>query len=174
MSTPAPAPCGTYNARRRHARHGETCTTCTELQAAARQARLVPCGTEAARRRHRKENETCTTCDARFKRPDLKPCGTPAAYSRHKRRGETPCTPCTTAHRAADAAKRRTKGVPPRTTLDDLLTEIRFLLNAGEGEHRIVEAVGYLGRAKSLRTRLVQAGHQDIALQIFNSWELAA
>ena len=172
MSTPAP--CGTYNARRRHARHGETCPTCEEMFAAAREARLVPCGTLAARRRHLKDGETCTTCDNRFKRPDPKPCGTPAARSRHLRRGETPCEPCITAHRAADAARRRTKGVPPRTTLDDLLTEIRFLLNAGEGEHRILQATGYEGRAKSLRTRLTQAGHQDIALQIFNSWELAA
>lgn len=169
-----PAPCGSHPARRRHSRRNETCQTCETLFAAAREARLVPCGSEAARRRHRKEGETCPTCDAKFKRPDLLPCGTPGAYSRHLRHDETPCQPCTQAHRAADAARRRTKGVPPRTTTDDLIAEIRFLLNAGEGEHRILTATGYVGREKTLRGRLVKAGEQELAYRVLNNWELAA
>lgn len=172
MSTPAP--CGSHNALRRHKRRGETCTTCETLFAAARQKRLVPCGTEAARRRHRTSGETCTTCDAKFKRPDLLPCGTPAAFRRHKRRGEDPCEPCTTAHRAADAARRRSEGVPARTTTEDLIQEIQFLLNAGEGEHRILTALGYQDRPNTLKSRLYRANRHDLITQIFNTWELAA
>jgi len=174
--TPEPqklAPCGTYNGRRRHARNNETCQVCDKLPHAKP---LAPCGTHAARRRHQTNNQTCHTCGPLNPRPEPQPCGTPAAYQRHKRHNETPCEPCRAAYRQADAAKRRKPRTTPRseTNLNDLLTEIRFLLNAGEGEHRILTATGYQGRAKTLRCRLTKAGHHDLANQIFYNWELAA
>jgi hypothetical protein len=137
---------------------------------------LRPCGTEAARRRHAANNQTCETCGPRKPRPEPQPCGTPAAFQRHRRHGEQPCEPCRAAFRAADAAKRRKGRTTPRseTNLAELLNEIRFLINAGEGEHRILQATGYEGRAKSLRCRLTKSGHHNIAMQVFNSWELAA
>ena len=172
MSTPAP--CGSHNARRRHARNNETCTTCDNTP----RHQLAPCGTEAARRRHTANNQQCDTCGPRKTRPEPQPCGTPAAFQRHRRHGQTPCEPCRAAYRAADAAKRRKNPAttPPRseTNLTELLNEIQFLLNAGEGEHRILQATGYEGRAKSLRCRLTKSGHHTLAMQVFNSWELAA
>jgi hypothetical protein len=171
---PKQSPCGSYNARRRHKRRGETCETC-----GTHANRLAPCGTEAARRRHQANKQTCDTCGPiNYSRPAPQPCGTPAAFQRHKRHGQEPCDPCRVAYRAADAAKRRknpaTTAPRSETNLNDLLTEIRFLLNAGEGEHRILQATGYEGRAKSLRCRLTKAGHHDLAAQVFNTWELAA
>lgn len=105
----------------------------------------------------------------------LQPCGTPAAYKRHKKRGEPTCGPCKEANRK-ESTKYRKRATAPRngSTLDDLLAEIRFLLNAGEGEHRILVATGYVGRAKTLRCRLTKAGHHDLSNQIFYNWELAA
>jgi hypothetical protein len=139
---------------------------------------LRPCGTEAARRRHAANNQTCETCGPRKTRPEPQPCGTPAAFQRHRRHGEQPCEPCRVAFRAYDANKRRkTPGTTqPRseTNLTELLNEIRFLINAGEGEHRILQATGYEGRAKSLRCRLTKAGHHNLAQAVFNTWELAA
>jgi hypothetical protein len=144
----------------------------------APRTKLAPCGTTAARRRHDKNGEQCPTCGPIKRRPAPQPCGTPAAFQRHKRAGQTPCEPCRVAYRQADAAKRRKNpaNTQPRseTNLNDLLNEIRFLLNAGEGEHRILQATGYQGRAKTLRGRLVTAGQQDLAQAVFNSWELAA
>lgn len=174
--TPEPqklSPCGTYNGRRRHARRGETCQVCDKLP---RTKPLAPCGTEAARRRHHANNQTCDTCGPLKTRPAPQPCGTPAAFQRHKRNNEPICEPCRAAFRAYDANKRRKGRTKPRneSTTPDLIDEIRFLLNAGEGEHRILTATGYLGREKTLRGRLVKAGHPDLALRVLNSWELAA
>lgn len=101
----------------------------------------------------------------------LQPCGTRAAYKRGCR-----CTPCSEARRVYDAEHRRKAGIKPRDsmTTTEVIQEIEFLLNAGEGEHRILTATGYLGREKTLRGRLVKAGHPDLALRVLNSWELAA
>jgi hypothetical protein len=179
--------CGEYRGAMRHRRRGENyCEPCRAATAAYDSARktsqrrprtnLAPCGTRAARRRHKDHNETCTTCGPINPRPEPQPCGTPAAYQRHKRHGETPCEPCRTAYRQADAAKRRKPTTTPRseTNLNELLTEIRFLLNAGEGEHRLLTATVYQRRAKTLRCRLTKAGQHDLANQIFYNWELAA
>jgi hypothetical protein len=59
-------------------------------------------------------------------------------------------------------------------TIEELITEARFLLNAGEGEARVLQALGYEGRAHSLRTRLTQAGEHTLATAILNPWDLAA
>ena len=105
----------------------------------------------------------------------LKPCGTPAAYKRHKRRGEPACDPCRDANRE-ESSRQRKQPTQPRSesTTPHLIAEIRFLINAGEGEHRILQATGYEGRAKSLRCRLTKAGHHNLAQAVFNTWELAA
>lgn len=108
------------------------------------------------------------------------PCGTRAAYKRGCR-----CEPCTTALREYDAAYRQRVNAtkPPKATngyarshisMTDLVTEIRFLINAGEGEHRILTATGYLGREKQLKGRLNKAGHHNLTQAIFNQWDLAA
>ena len=162
-------PCGTHAARMRHHRKGETCKTCTPRE-------LSPCGTLNAWRRHQRKNETCTTCETVRPKPrPAQPCGTPAAYQRHKKRGEETCDPCIIAYRA-DQADRKRKTTQPRNTLttDELAQEIRFLLQCGEGEHRILAAVGYAGRWKTLRGRLVHAGHADLADRVFTPWDLAA
>ena len=104
----------------------------------------------------------------------LQPCGTPAAYRRHYDRGEKPCDPCAQAKRDHSQKQRRKEGIPARTTTPELAAEILFLLNAGEGHHRILTATGYEGRTKNLRDRLVKNGYADPANRIFNTWELAA
>ena len=107
------------------------------------------------------------------------PCGTRAAYKRGCR-----CEPCTTALREYDAAYRQrvnaTKPPKPHNTtrshisMTELVQEIRFLINAGEGEHRILTATGYLGRERQLKGRLNKAGHHNLTQAIFNQWDLAA
>lgn len=107
----------------------------------------------------------------------VQPCGTPAAWRRHRRRNEEACEPCTQAIRAANRErKRRLYGYKPRPepTGPALVEELTFLLNAGEGEARILEATGYTGRAPSLRSRLSREGRPDLAARIFTPWELAA
>lgn len=166
------APCGTYTARRRHARRGETCNTCKPLQ---KRAPLAPCGTPAAKDRHRRNGETCQTCTPN--RPPLQPCGTYAAYQRHKKKGEDACEPCLEAHAAHAAAEReRWRRNNPRTkpTTQEVINEILFLLNASEGEARILQATGYVGRRESLRALLHKHGHNHLANRILNPWDLAA
>jgi len=134
---------------------------------------LAPCGTIAARRRHKKHGETCEPCTP--KPVVLQPCGTPAAYKRHYKNGETPCEPCHEAHLKADETYRRAKGVQPTTAtlINDLIEDITFLLNAGEGEHHILKATGYTGREKSLQARLQKHGRLDLYNRVIN-YELAA
>ena len=120
----------------------------------------APCGTETAKRRHKRNNETCPNCPPT--RKPLAPCGTYMALKRHRKNGQT-CETCTAAV---------TQRNP--TPLPDLIEDITFLLNAGEGEHAIVKATGYTGRANTLRDRLNKSGNQDIANRVFNAWELAA
>lgn len=172
--TPTPAPCGTRAARRRHQINNQTCETCETIFAKAREARLAPCGTEAARRRHRTNNETCTNCPppTRTNTTTRQPCGTPAAYKRGCR-----CTPCKDARREYDVARRLKAGIKPANeTMNtaEVINEIEFLLKAGEGEHRIIQALGYVGRENTLLRRLYRAGRNDLATQIFKQWELAA
>lgn len=160
------APCGTKQARERHRRNKETCTTCDD---ARNITPLAPCGTPSARRRHRGRGETCDTCGPirEYKPRKHNPCGTEQAYKRHKYRGEEPCETCATAH------NERT-GHHSKITIEDLIAEIRFLVNAGEGTHRILQATGYLGREGTLRSRLTQAGQHHLAQQALNPWDLAA
>jgi len=179
-------PCGTRASYKRGCRC-ERCTTAHREDQRARAAayraahnmgsvggrKPAPCGTAQARRRHKRKNETCQACADTLK---LQPCGTPAAYRRHQRANQTPCEPCTDAYRAAKEKQRRRQGIQPRNTLttDELVHEIRFLLQCGEGEHRILQAIGYAGRWKTLRGRLVQAGYGDVADQVVLPWELVA
>jgi len=104
------------------------------------------------------------------------PCGTHAAYKRHKAHGEQACEPCDQARRDYDTARRRARGIKPTPTqgVNDLVEDITFLLRCGEGEHAILKATGYHGRANTLRMRLNRYGHHNLAIQIFNQWELAA
>lgn len=104
----------------------------------------------------------------------LKPCGTYAAYRRHHATGEPVCEPCATANREYRANLRRQNGINANTTINDLIEDITFLLNAGEGEHAILKAIGYVGREKSLQVRLQRHGRNDLYNRVFNNWELAA
>lgn len=174
--------CGTWQSRRRHKRNNETCTVCDNSKPTPKprtQPReLAPCGTQAARKRHKRANDTvCDTCWPTRKTPaprTLQPCGTIAAAKRHRYSGEPVCEPCLTAERDRATYERRQRGIPERLTLQELIDEARFLLNAGEGEARILQATGYTGRAGTLRARLTQAGHHQLANQILNPWDLAA
>ena len=138
---------------------------------------LSPCGTIAARRRHNKQGQTCETCKAGPPTP-LQPCGTPAAWRRHRAHGETPCDACTIAIRAHDTKRRANKQGPPRPTTHistpELITELTFLINAGEGTARILEATGYTGREKALRDRLNKTQHKHLIPRILQPWDLAA
>jgi hypothetical protein len=136
---------------------------------------LAPCGTRAARRRHKERGETCNTCPPIQKPRPLQPCGTRAAYDRHTKENTPYCDPCRQARREYRKQTKR----PPRenvnqTPTKDLLEEIRFLLNAGEGTARILQATGYAGREKALRDRLAKHGQTHLANRILNPWELAA
>lgn len=139
---------------------------------------LPVCGTPNARTRHRRRKETCETCDNTRKRQPTtgtpQPCGTPAAYRRHKTHGQEPCEPCTQAYRAQQAERRRGAGTPPRDNITDIIEDIEHLLNAGEGEARILQAINYTGRAGSLQQRLRRNGRLDLYTRICTPWELAA
>jgi hypothetical protein len=105
----------------------------------------------------------------------LKPCGTASAYKRHHARGEPVDEACKEAHRQEDAQRRQTKGITPRIPTPDLIEDITFLLNAGEGEHAILKATGYTGRHKALKARLQKHGQTHLYHRITNNhWELAA
>lgn len=178
MSTPynqTLAPCGTPNARRRHARKNETCETCGPLK---HRLPPAPCGTRGAKDRHRRNNETCTTCGTPATRTPA-PCGTPGAYRRHLRHGEPIDQACAQAARDKTNNRRRDRRKTPArayttTPLQDLIENITFLLNAGEGTGRILQATGYTGREDALRERLRGHGHGHLATRILNPWELAA
>jgi len=161
------APCGTKQARRRHVTRGETCTTCTP-----KPRTLAPCGTISARKRHKARGETCEPCAPTIVIPQ--PCGTRAAYKRHYKNGEPPCDPCVQANRDATNERNRANGTKTRTTIDDLIEDITFLLNCGEGEHAILKATGYTTHPHSLRDRLQRHGRLDLYNRITNHYELAA
>lgn len=168
------APCGTSTARRRHRKRNEQCSVC---DAAKKRHDVAVCGTDSARKRHRRLGETCEACKPAPRK--VQPCGTPAAWRRHRRNNETPCQPCTDAIHAHDQGrkKRPNKGIytmGTQPTSAELIQEILFLLNAGEGEARILAATGYTGRAPSLRSRLSRERRNDLAARIFTPWELAA
>ena len=146
-NTRTPAPCGTWTARRRHARNNQTCETCH----AAKAPKTVP---------------------AKPAPRQLKPCGTNAAYQRHRRRNEH-CETCLTAQRDRDQANRRAKGIPPRLTNAEFISELEFLISCGEGEQRILKALGYENRLHALHQRLYRTNRHDLAQQIFG-WDLAA
>lgn len=176
--TPKPqqvSPCGTANARRRHARNNEQCNACGPIVGRTAPA---PCGTRQAAKRHKRFGETCTICPTIGDRQPVQPCGTPGAWRRHKRRNETPCKPCTEAIRASNRERKQKannhKPRPEIPTIQNLTEEIVFLLNAGEGTHRILNATGYTGRERALRSLLHKHGHHDLANRVLNPWELAA
>lgn len=134
----------------------------------------APCGTYTARRRHRRRGETCATCG---NGKELQPCGTYGAYRRHRKAGEDACGPCHAAFLEYDRERRAGRGAvaaKPFLPSPVLIEEIRFLLNAGEGQQRIVTAMGYEGRAGVLRDRLYKLGEANLAQSIFAPWELAA
>jgi hypothetical protein len=174
------APCGTRAARARHKARCEECETCRPKGRA-----IYPCGTWQARRRHARNGEQCDACAPKPKRAEpeptppptkkqLKPCGTDAAIHRHRYHGEPACETCLKGARDRAAAERRANGVPERVPIKELVAEARFLLNAGEGEARILAALGYTGRENALRQRLIVSGHTQLATQILNPWDLAA
>jgi hypothetical protein len=193
--------CGTWQSRRRHKRNNETCTVCDASKPTPKTPRppraprelspkeprapraLAPCGTPSAKRRHRNRGETCTTCTTTKPAPEprqpkpLQPCGTEAAFKRHQAHGEPPCDTCTDGYRqhARERAQtaRRAKGIPERISNEDFIAELEFLLNAGEGEKRILEALGYTGRPHTLHQRLYRTKRHDLATRIFG-YELAA
>lgn len=169
MSTPynqTLAPCGTYVARRRHYRRGETCNTCGPTKPLT----LAQCGTPAARKRHNRRGERCTTCTPTKTQGPIH--GTNFGWKMHRSKNETPCNPCQAA-RDEHNTKRRTNNQPSQST-DELVEEIRFLLNAGEGTARILQATGYTGRESSLHRRLHRHGHNDLASRVLTPWDLAA
>lgn len=99
------------------------------------------------------------------------PCGTRASFKRGCR-----CEPCADASRAYTAGYRAKAGIRPRTsmTTQEIIHEIEFLLNAGEGTHRIITALGYLGKEQSLKSRLYRAGRTDLTNRILRMEEQAA
>ena len=105
----------------------------------------------------------------------LKPCGTPAAYKRHYTRGEPVDEACRQANNEYATNKRRAKGSQPRpTTIDaqNVIEEIVFLLNCGEGEHAILQATGR--QPKTIKRLLHRANRADLIPRIFQHWDLAA
>jgi hypothetical protein len=103
----------------------------------------------------------------------LKPCGTLAAYKRHIARKEPVDPDCAEASRTYAAERRRLTGKPTRVTLTETeyIEEIVFLLNCGEGEHAILQALGT--RQDALERRLHRAKRRDLIHRIFE-WKLAA
>ena len=164
MSTPynqTLAPCGTPTARIRHKRRNETCNVCGPTQPIT----LAPCGTPAARKRHNRRGEICTTCTPNKTAETIH--GTNFGWKVHRNNNETPCDAC---QEARDKYQPR----EPSQTIEELVEEIRFLLNAGEGTHRILQATGYTGREKVLRARLHLNNQDDLANRVLTPWELAA
>lgn len=112
---------------------------------------------------------------------ELQPCGTYGAAKRHQNRKEDMCDPCREAYndarREIERKRRLAKGQIPRLPSlkpADLLAEVQWLLNAGEGEQRILEATLYTGRPEALRQRLWDLKRPDLAAQIFTPWDIAA
>ena len=165
------APCGTRQARRRHKRNNETCQTC-DAALKPRGNKPAPCGTSPARQRHHRRGETCQVCGPITPVRPPKPCGTPAAVKRHRYRGEPVCDTCKQGERARTSAASQAKGTK-RLTNAEFIEELTFLINAGEGQHRILTALGYQNKPDALHQRLYRAKRHDLTAQIFG-WDLAA
>jgi hypothetical protein len=183
--------CGTWQSRRRHKRNNETCTVCDATKPAPKEPKepntpreLAPCGTPSAKRRHRNRGETCTTCTTPKPAPHpTQPQTPPTLRHRSGVAGwfavclvafECCCTDGYRQHaRERAQTARRQKGIPERISNADFIEELEFLLNAGEGEKRILEALGYQGRAHTLHQRLYRTKRHDLATRIFG-YELAA
>ena len=96
----------------------------------------------------------------------LQPCGTPAAARRHRRRKETLDRACLDAE-STDRYQRRQKN--PRPTIPtntEIIDEVVFLLQCGEGEHAILKALNTTHTA--LHQRLYRAGRTDLNQRLFN------
>jgi hypothetical protein len=99
-------------------------------------------------------------------------CGTPRGYRAHLTRNEPTCRPCKDAY---NKHRHRQKGEPePKMTAQEIIEEIERLLSYGEGEDRIVRALGYHHRPKSLKDRLSRNGRADLNERIFWTEQAAA
>jgi hypothetical protein len=98
-------------------------------------------------------------------------CGTPQGYWQHEKRKEHPCDPC-----KADRLHRRNarKGTTPKLTIEEVVTEIQWMLKLNQGSGYIIHALGYTGRETSLATRLQRNGHHALSSQLFNMEDQAA
>ncbi|MFD1832434.1 WhiB family transcriptional regulator [Streptomyces desertarenae] len=87
--------------------------------------RGVVCGTETALKIHRRYGERCTVCETAHdrrvetrRRQSLAAAhargGTAASAQLHRKLGEPVCAPCRRAELAAEEARRRARGIPPR------------------------------------------------------------
>ena len=166
------APCGTRQARRRHKRNNTTCDVCDQAVKTPGGNNLAPCGTAPARQRHKRRGETCTTCGPLQPVHPPKPCGTAAAIKRHRYHSEPVCDVCKQGERARTSAASQAKGTK-RLTNAEFIEELTFLINAGEGQHRILTALGYQNKPDALHQRLYRAKRHDLTAQIFG-WDLAA
>ena len=100
-------------------------------------------------------------------------CGTNRGYRLHLTLKQPTCEDCREARLIHD---RTRKGLPLQGPMNtpELIEEVQRLVNYGEGEGRILEAVGYVGRVKSLKDRLRKHGRNDLNDRIFWNETVAA
>lgn len=109
-----------------------------------------------------------TTTATKLPPTDTGRCGEYAGLRRHERRGETPCEPCKQGRRERDNARRRAKGIPSReetVRASVLIEEIEFLIQCGEGEHRILQATGL--KQATIERQLDRHKRRDLYHAIF-------
>ena len=58
-------------------------------------------------------------------------------------------------------------------TAAEVAEEIRFLIRAGEGTHRILTAIGYSEAPRTLMQRLKRNGYAELNDQLFGEKEAA-
>lgn len=99
-----------------------------------------------------------------------------AAYKRHLAHNQPVDPPCLEANREYEAARRQARGATRKTGMNsrELVSEIEFLLKAGEGSHRILTATGYVRNPGSLKDRLRRAGRTDLTERVLRMEEMAA
>jgi hypothetical protein len=92
-------------------------------------------------------------------------CGTDKGYRAHLKAKEPTCDPRKMARN--ERHRQYVNRGEPAITTTELAEEIRFLLNAGEGEMAILKATGYQNRPKTLHERLRRNGHTDLNQRMF-------
>ena len=98
-------------------------------------------------------------------------CGTDKGYRAHISRHEKTCDPC----RAFRKNKRNTQnGTRSRVTIEEVVTEIKWLLSLNQGTHYIIHALGYTGKEASLERRLQNNGRHDLAKRLIRPELVAA